>query len=106
VYLKLRRRGSFDFPVLGVAAAGRIAADGTCEDLKLVITGTGSRPHFAPVAGLVGRKWTEEGIAEAAKEAARIAKPLDNTDFVHGWRKEMAKKFVADALRRLFRQPS
>src|SRR5205814_1296712 len=29
VYLKLRRRGSFDFPLLGVAVALRFAADST-----------------------------------------------------------------------------
>src|SRR5579883_2192806 len=32
VYLKLRRRGSFDFPILGVAIALRRADDGTVHD--------------------------------------------------------------------------
>ena len=36
-YWKLRRRGSFDFPVLGVAAAVRLARDGTVEDARLVL---------------------------------------------------------------------
>ena len=40
---------------------------------------------------------------EVAKEAARIAKPLDNTDFIHGWRKEMATQYVAGALAELAR---
>src|SRR5436305_737386 len=31
IYKKLRRRGSFDFPVLGVAAAVTVATDGTIE---------------------------------------------------------------------------
>ena len=31
-YWKLRRRGSFDFPVLSVAAAAKFADDGTVED--------------------------------------------------------------------------
>ena len=42
VYLKLRRRGSFDFPVLGVAAALRIAASGACEGAKIVLTAVAS----------------------------------------------------------------
>jgi 4-hydroxybenzoyl-CoA reductase subunit beta len=103
VYWKLRRRESFDFPVLGVAAMVRLAkgGDGTVEEARLVITGTGSRPHAAPLGDLVGRKLTDESIQRTAETAARIAKPLDNTDFIHGWRKEMAKKFVAGALKEL-----
>ena len=40
-------------------------------------------------------------IAEAAVLAARIAKPLDNTDFDMSWRKKVAGEFVALALREL-----
>src|SRR5438034_8482157 len=36
-YWKLRRRGSFDFPVLSVAAAARIATDGTIEAVRIVL---------------------------------------------------------------------
>src|SRR5262249_54002220 len=36
-YWKLRRRGSFDFPVLSVAAAARFAKDGTIEDARIVL---------------------------------------------------------------------
>ena len=32
VYLKLRRRGSFDFPILGVAATLDIDERGECRD--------------------------------------------------------------------------
>jgi 4-hydroxybenzoyl-CoA reductase subunit beta len=106
VYWKLRRRESFDFPVLGVAAMARFSNDGSIENVRLVITGTGSRPHTAPVDKLLGQKLTEERIREAAETAARVAKPLDNTDFWMGWRKEMAKKFVAGALRELTRPAS
>ena len=37
VYWKLRRRGSFDFPVLSVAAAAKIAADGTVEAARIIL---------------------------------------------------------------------
>ena len=102
VYWKLRRRGSFDFPVLGVAAMARLHGDGV-EEARVVITGTGSRPHVAPgaAAKLVGHRLDEGDRREVAAAAAQIAKPLDNTDFLMGWRKEMARKFVAGALREL-----
>jgi CO/xanthine dehydrogenase FAD-binding subunit len=100
VYRKLRRRGSFDFPVLGVAAAARLRADGVVEEVRLFVTGTGSRPHAASaVARLVGHRLTDEDLLrEVAAAAAQVAKPLDNTDFVMGWRKEMARQYVAAAL--------
>src|SRR5256886_2167675 len=38
-YLKLLRRGSFDFPVLGVATSLKFSADGTVEDAKIILGG-------------------------------------------------------------------
>jgi len=43
----------------------------------------------------------QETIAEAATVAARIAKPLDNTDFDMTWRKRVTAEFVTYALREL-----
>jgi hypothetical protein len=43
----------------------------------------------------------QDTIAEAAALAARIAKPLDNTDFDMSWRKKVAAEFVTYALREL-----
>jgi 4-hydroxybenzoyl-CoA reductase subunit beta len=104
-YWKLRRRGSFDFPVLGVAIAAHMHG-GTVEKAEIVLTGVGSRPHVAAAAAqkLVGRRLDdEELVREVAAAAAQLAKPLDNTDFVMGWRKAMAQKYVAGALRELAR---
>jgi len=102
-YWKLRRRGSFDFPVLSVAAAARFAANGVVEESRIVVGSAASRPLIASEAGkfLVGRSLTSETIAEAAALAARIAKPLDNTDFDMSWRKKVTAEFVACALREL-----
>src|SRR5712671_3218715 len=44
VYKKLRRREAFDFPVLGVAAALDVAADGTVRDAKLILGGVSPAP--------------------------------------------------------------
>jgi 4-hydroxybenzoyl-CoA reductase subunit beta len=102
-YWKLRRRGSFDFPVLSVAAAVRFAGNGVIEDARVVVGSAASRPLVAEVAArfLVGRLLTSETIAEAAALAARIAKPLDNTDFDMSWRKKVTAEFVTYALREL-----
>ena len=101
-YWKLRRRGSFDFPVLSVAAAVRVA-DGVIEDARIVIGSVASRPLIAGEAAklLLDRALTDEVIAEAAALAARIAKPLDNTDFDMSWRKKVTAEFVTYALREL-----
>ena len=102
-YWKLRRRGSFDFPVLSVAAAARISESGVIEDARIVIGSAASRPLVAVDAAtfLVGRALNAESIAEAAVLAARIAKPLDNTDFDMSWRKKVTGEFVTCALREL-----
>jgi 4-hydroxybenzoyl-CoA reductase subunit beta len=102
-YWKLRRRGAFDFPVLSVAAAAKIAADGTVEAARIVLGAVASQPIVAPaaVAALIGRRLTDEVIAEAAESAARPAKPMDNTDFSLLWRKRVTRDFVTYALREL-----
>ncbi|MGB8474360.1 MAG: FAD binding domain-containing protein [Candidatus Acidiferrum sp.] len=102
-YWKLRRRGSFDFPVLSVAAAARISGAGVVEDARIVIGSAASRPLVASEAArsLLGRALNDDSIAEASVLAARIAKPLDNTDFDMSWRKRVAGEFVTCALREL-----
>jgi 4-hydroxybenzoyl-CoA reductase subunit beta len=100
-YWKLRRRGSFDFPVLSVAAAARISASGMVEEARIVIGSAASRPLVAAEAArfLLGKQLNADSIAEAAVLAARIAKPLDNTDFDMSWRKKVTGEFVTNALR-------
>lgn len=104
VYWKLRRRGSFDFPVLGVAAAITFAKSGkTVERASIVIGGVGSRPRVADATGLVGKTLDETTIGEVAQKASLIARPLDNTDFEMGWRRKMAREYVLRALKGLAR---
>jgi len=102
-YWKLRRRGSFDFPVLSVAAAVRLGDGGIAQDARIVVGSVASRPLVATEAAksLVGRPLDEEVIREAAALAGRIAKPLDNTDFDMSWRKKVATELVTYALREL-----
>ena len=102
-YWKLRRRGSFDFPVLSVAAALRLGAEGTVAD----------GAHRARRRGLTAdgraegrgrarrRALTDAAIADAADGAYDVAKPMDNTDFDLVWRKRMSRVLVGHALREL-----
>jgi 4-hydroxybenzoyl-CoA reductase subunit beta len=102
-YWKLRRRGSFDFPVLSVAAAARLDSAGAVQDARIVLGAVASRPMIAASASdaLRGRPLTDESIAEAAGRAYDVAKPMDNTDFALHWRKRVARDFVTYALREL-----
>jgi len=105
VYHKLRRRGSFDFPVLGVAAwvrwdGGRVA------EARIVLGGVASWPQEVPEAGaaLAGTDLSREAIAAASEAAYRPAKPMDNTDFDLSWRKQMTRVYVTRALEDLQRR--
>jgi 4-hydroxybenzoyl-CoA reductase subunit beta len=100
VYKKLRRRGAFDFPVLGVAAALDVAADGTVRRARLVLGGVAPSPIEVKEAEeqLTGQPLDENSIQAAAEAAYIKARPLDNTDFLMNWRKQMARPFVIRAL--------
>ncbi len=104
VYWKLRRRGAFDFPVLSVAAAAKIAKDGTVDAARIILGAVASRPVEVPAAAitaLVGRPLTDDLIQQVAELAAQPSRPLDNTDFTLVWRKRMTKFFVTYALKEL-----
>jgi len=106
-YWKLRRRGSFDFPILGVAAALRQAPDGTVEDARIVLGAVAPRPVVCAEAAalLTGHRPAPDLIAQAAQLAAQPAKPLDNADLTLGYRKKMTRVYVERALRELVGLP-
>ena len=112
VYHKLRRRGSFDFPVLGVAAwvkwqrGSRNAERETVAEARIVLGGVASWPQEMPeaAAALAGTALEDAAIAAAAEAAYRPAKPLDNTDFDLSWRKQMTRVYVTRALGELRRR--
>jgi len=107
-YRKLRRRGSIDFPILGVAAAARLGPGRVIEDVRIVLGAV----HTAPVpaadaeAFLRGKVLDAETIEMAAGIAYKPARPLDNADLSYAWRKKMARIEVARALRELAGLPT
>jgi 4-hydroxybenzoyl-CoA reductase subunit beta len=101
-YWKLRRRGSFDFPVLGVAAWIRWDDD-VVADARIVLGAVASYPvEMTDAAGkIIGSKLEDDAIAAAAELAYKPTKPMDNTDHGLAWRKEMTRNYVGGALKDL-----
>ena len=102
-YQKLRRRGAFDFPVLGVAAWVQVDHAGSVKDAKLILGGIAPSPVEVKEAGeaLIGQPLDNEHIQAAAEAAYVKARPLDNTDFVMNWRKQMTRQYTLRALEQL-----
>ena len=97
-YWKLRRRGAFDFPVLGVAAAM-----GSPGETRIALGAVASRPFLVDKANefLKGKELTDEVIEEAARLVGSRAKPMDNADLDLYWRKDVTAEFTRYALREL-----
>ena len=102
-FWKLRRRGSIDFSTLSVAAAVWTDDSDIVTRAAMYLGAVGSAPM--PVAEvesvLIGNKMSEDGIAEIAHAAHKIAQPMDNTDFTASWRGKMTKQYVAAVLREI-----
>ena len=107
-YRKLRRRGSIDFPVLGVAAAVRLGPGRVVEEARIVLGAVHTHPVEAPDAMefLRGKVLDRETIEMAAGIAYKPARPLDNADLSYAWRKRMARVEIARALRELAGLPT
>ena len=79
-YLKLRRRGAIDFPLLGVAVALRLGGkDGVIEDARVAMTAVDPSPVVvAEAAGLKGKALTEEALAPVLEAAYKRARPQND----------------------------
>jgi len=102
-YLKFRRRGAIDFPLLGVAAAVRTGEDGTCTEARVVLGAVATSPLRVRSAeeALLGSRLDETAIREAAEAASRTAKPMDAVDLPPSYRKRLIATYVARALHEL-----
>jgi 4-hydroxybenzoyl-CoA reductase subunit beta len=102
-YVKFRRRGAIDFPLLGVAAAVRTDSDGICTEARIVLGAVATAPLPVPKAAeaLVGAALTEETITAAAETAMSATKPMDALDLPLSYRRRMVMVHVARALREL-----
>ena len=98
-YVKLRRRGSIDFPIAGAAVAVQLDGDDVVA-CRIVLSAVASHPLEATAAEvfLKGKRVSADTIRETADIAAKPAKPLDNADLSHFWRKRMVRVVVEQAL--------
>jgi len=101
-YLKARDRNSFDFPIVGLAAAVRMDG-GSVADARVAVTAVASRPILvdAARAALVGSRLDDDAIAAAAEAAFKAARPMDNTSSTIAQRKRTVSVFATRALREL-----
>lgn len=101
-YSKLRRRGSIDFPILGVAIA--LGFDGDrCRSARIVLGAVASAPVRAVAAEefLVSEAWSEATVDRAAELAGQAVRPMSNTDLTSRYRKRMVPVFVRRLLAEL-----
>jgi 4-hydroxybenzoyl-CoA reductase subunit beta len=98
-YVKLRRRGSIDFPIAGAAVALQLDGD-VVTACRIALSAVASHPLEARAAAefMVGKRVDEETVKAAAELAAKPAKPLDNADLTHFWRKRMVRVVVEQAI--------
>ncbi|MBK6314483.1 MAG: hypothetical protein IPF53_09250 [Blastocatellia bacterium] len=68
-YVKLRRRASFDFPVLGVAARVKTAADGTVEEATIVLGAVHPSPMIVKRSGRCARRSQAHGRERSPRPA-------------------------------------
>ena len=87
-YSKFIERGAWDFAVVSAAVKGTVSA-GTFRDIKIVLGGVAPIPWRLTKAENVikGKKVTENLVREAAREALKEAKPLEE----NGYKKELAE---------------
>ena len=99
-YRKLRRRGSIDYPMLGVAASAQFDDEGACIAAHIVLGAVASAPLRASEAEefVVGKRLTDDVIEEAGRLASKPVRPQDNTDLGSRYRKWMTSVYVGRAL--------
>lgn len=98
-YLKLRVRGSIDYPLAGVAVALKMNR-GVIEQARVAITGVNPAPMLVPNVehALVGRPVSEHYAQVVAELAAQTAKPLTTSMLTPEYRREMVRVFTKRAV--------
>lgn len=95
-YKKLRPRESWDFPVLGVAAAIATNDDGTLSRFRLCVNAVDTHPNdFSDaVQDYVGKPLDDAAIESIASMIGKEVKPKLNVPMEPGYRKKMATVFT------------
>lgn len=98
-YMKLRIRGSIDYPLAGVAVALK-KNGGPVEAARLAITAVNPAPLLVPAAehALVGKQIDEHTATVVGELAAKTAKPLTTSALTPEYRREMVRVFARRAV--------
>ena len=100
-YLKLRLRGSIDYPLAGVAVA--LKANGRIEAARMAITAVNPAPVLVKkieetLAGKTIAEVNDNVIAEVGEMAARTAKPLTTSALTPEYRREIVRVYARRSL--------
>ena len=100
-YLKYRKRGALDFPIVGVAAV--ITKETAASRLRIAVTGVGSSPSLVvpPADFPAETALTHEMVDRMAEIARKQVKPVSHMEVSPSYRKELVGVLVRDALEKL-----
>jgi len=100
-YLKYTSLSAMDWPCLGVAAAVTLAEDGTCDDLRVVLTSVSSTPVLVQGAADLarGQRLTSALLQEIGARAAEQVEPTPDIRGSEWYKREMARVFAGRAIR-------
>jgi 4-hydroxybenzoyl-CoA reductase subunit beta len=98
-YMKLRVRGSIDYPLAGVAVALK-KDGGPVEDARVAITAVNPAPMLVKGAdnALVGKEISEHVAVLVGELAAKMAKPLTTSGLTPEYRREIVKVYAKRAV--------
>jgi 4-hydroxybenzoyl-CoA reductase subunit beta len=98
-YMKLRLRGSIDYPLAGVAVAVK-QNGGPVEAARVAVTAVNPAPLLVPAAehALVGKQIDEHVATVVGELAAKTAKPLTTSALTPEYRREVVKVYAKRAV--------
>jgi 4-hydroxybenzoyl-CoA reductase subunit beta len=98
-YMKLRIRGSIDYPLAGVAVAFK-KNGGSIEAARVAITAVNPAPLLVPAAehALIGKQPDEHTATVVGELSAKTAKPLTTSALTPEYRREMVRVFAKRAV--------
>ena len=98
-YMKLRLRGSIDYPLAGVAVAIK-QNGGPVEAARVAVTAVNPAPLLVPSAehALVGKQIDEHVATVVGELAAKTAKPLTTSALTPEYRREVVKVYAKRAV--------
>lgn len=99
-YLKLRQRGSLDYPLVGVAANVQMNDGGECCSLRVVLTGVERCPvDVAHAHDVNGAPLTSSVIRDVAAAARTCTQPMKTVcELPPSYRRQMVDVFVETAV--------